>query len=148
MGHKIGGRFELGELIAQGGMGAVYKGRDVSTGESVAIKHLKSEFVQHDPSLVERFEREGAALRQLNHPNVVKMLATNQEEHHHYLVMEYVGGGSLAQRLKQEPQLPIEYTLQVALDLTDALIRAHRLKILHRDVKPSNILLDESGTPR
>jgi predicted ATPase/predicted negative regulator of RcsB-dependent stress response len=84
----------------------------------------------------------------LNHPNIVKVLATLQEDHQQYIVMEYVGGGSLEEALKQQPQMPVQRVLQIALDLSDALTRAHRLNIIHRDLKPANILLSEDEMPR
>ena len=82
-------------LLGHGGMGNVYRGIDTQTGEPVAIKVLKPEIVSSNPDMVERFVREGEALRQLNHPNIVRMLAASQQDDHYYLVMEYVGGGSL-----------------------------------------------------
>src|SRR5262245_1080376 len=148
MGEIIGGHFEIGAQLGQGGMGTVYRGVDVQTGEPVAIKLLRPEVVAHNSSLVERFVREGEALRRLNHPNIVKMLAMVNEKDLHYLVMEYVGGGSLEDLLFQVERLPIERTLQIGLDLADALTRAHHLRIIHRDLKPANVLLAEDGTAR
>jgi non-specific serine/threonine protein kinase/serine/threonine-protein kinase PknK len=144
----IAGHFELGEFINQGGMGAVYKGRDQRTGQTVAIKHLKREVVGADSGLIERFVREGEALRALNHPNIVKLLGADKLDTGHYLVMEYVGGGSLAELLARHGKLSVERTLRIGLELSDALARAHYLRIIHRDLKPANILLTEDGTPR
>ncbi|MCL4877240.1 MAG: protein kinase [Anaerolineae bacterium] len=148
MGEIIAGRFELGEVIGQGGMGLVYHGHDLQLEQDVAIKTIKKEVMMEDPELMERFEREGEALRQLNHPNIVKMISTVQENEEYYLVLEYVEGGSLLDLLRKSPQLPIERILQIGLDLADALTRAHRLKIIHRDIKPANILLTKDGVPR
>jgi NarL family two-component system response regulator LiaR len=97
---------------------------------------------------VERFRLEGEALRKLNHPNIVKVLATAEEDGQHYIVMEYVTGGSLADLLKRQPKLPVDRAVGIALELSDALSRAHHLDILHRDIKPANILLAEDGAPR
>src|SRR5579859_5707482 len=144
----IADRFELGEVIAQGGMGAVYHGVDRKTGQPVAIKRLNRELLETDGPLLARFAREGEALRRLDHRNIVKLLATAEQDGEHYLVLEYVGGGSLADRLLHEPRLPIGQTLAIALELADALAQAHHLKIIHRDLKPSNVLLAEDGTPR
>jgi serine/threonine protein kinase len=144
----IGGRFQLDHVIGQGGIGEVYYGFDRDTQEPVAVKALKSHVVEQDPKLLERFRREGAALKELDHPNIVKMLATIEDGGHHYLVMEYVSGGSLYDLLRQAGKLPIERVLYIALDLCDALTRAHRLKIIHRDIKPANVLLAPDGTPR
>ena len=135
-------------LLGQGGMGNVYRGIDTQTGEPVAIKALKPEIVASNPDLVERFVREGEALRQLNHPNIVKLLAAAEQDNQHYLVMEFVDGGSLRDLIKQEKPLSISRILELALDLADALTRAHRLNIIHRDLKPANVLLAQDGTPR
>ncbi len=115
-------------------MGTVYRGRDTQTNDLIAIEVLKHDFLRHNPALVERFIYEGEALRQLNHPNIVQLLATVTENGRYYLILEYVSGGTLADLLEQHPQLPIEHVLNIALELTDALVRAHHLKILHRDI--------------
>lgn len=148
MTNLIGGRFQRGELLGEGGMGAVYRGVDTLTDETVAIKRLKHDIIAQDPDIVERFKREGEALRQLNHPNIVKMLAAFQEDDQHYLVMEYIPGGSLYDLLHHTSSLSVEHTLRIALELTDALTRAHHLNIIHRDLKPANVLIAEDGTPR
>ena len=146
--HLIAGRFELGYFIREGGVGRVYKGRDTRSGEPVAIKVLRPEVIVDAPDLVERFRREGEVLRGLNHPNIVKVLSTREEGGQAYIVMEYEAGGSLADLMRRQPQLPVERALRIALEVADALARAHHLNIIHRDIKPGNILLAEDGTPR
>ncbi|MCL5999120.1 MAG: protein kinase, partial [Chloroflexi bacterium] len=151
--RRIANRYELGKLIGRGGMGQVYQGLDLRTNTPVAIKVLRPDAVYTTPELVERFRREGDALRRLNHPNIVKVLDIIDEgnqngEQYHYIVMEYVAGGSLAGLLQRQPQLPVERALAIALELSDALARTHHLNIVHRDIKPGNILLAEDGTPR
>lgn len=141
-------RFELGELIARGAMGAVYHGVDRQTGQRVAIKRLRPDLAADKPELVLRFMLEGEILSRLNHPNIVKMLAVEPAGEEHYIVMEYVGGGSLRLLLRREPQPPLPRVLNILLELTDALSRAHHLKIIHRDLKPENVLIAEDGTPR
>jgi serine/threonine protein kinase/tetratricopeptide (TPR) repeat protein len=152
MVKRIGDRFEIDDgtksVLGAGGMGTVYRGVDTQTGEMVAIKELKLEVMHSTPDVLERFEREADALRMLNHPNIVKVLASFSETDHHYIVMEYVTGGSLRDILDETPQFSIEHVLEISLDLADALTRAHRLKIIHRDIKPANVLLAEDGTPR
>ena len=150
MGERkiIANRFEMSDFIAQGGMGAVFRGRDLQTGQPAAIKLLKPNVVAENPNIIDRFVREGEALRRLDHPNIVKMLAAVSEGDEHYLVMEYVGGGSLRDLLRSRSQLPVTRVVKIALELADALSRAHHLKIIHRDIKPDNVLLDEDGTPR
>jgi serine/threonine protein kinase len=144
----IAGRYRIERLIGEGGIGQVFYGTDLQTNEPVAVKALKPHVIEQNPNLLERFRREGEALKALNHPNIVKMLAAFEEDEQHYIVMEYVSGGSLYDILKQQRKLPIERVLYIALDLCDALTRAHRLKIIHRDIKPANVLLAPDGTPR
>jgi serine/threonine protein kinase/tetratricopeptide (TPR) repeat protein len=146
--EHIVGRYEVIEELGAGGMGTVYRGTDTQTSQVVAIKLLRPDVVAADPDMVERFAREAEALRQLNHPNIVKVLDTAEENNHHYIIMEYVGGGSLRDLLSEQPQLPVKKAAGIALELADALTRAHHLKIIHRDLKPANILLAEDGTPR
>jgi CheY-like chemotaxis protein/predicted Ser/Thr protein kinase len=144
----INGRYEIGQMVGGGGMGYVYLGTDILTGETVAIKQLRVEMRGSMSAMVERFLREGEALRKLNHPNIVKVLATSDEGEQHYIVMEYIGGGSLADLLSKQQQLPVDRVVSLGLELSDALSRAHHLHILHRDIKPANILLADDGTPR
>lgn len=143
----IGGLYQLHEQIGIGGMGTVYRGIDLKTNTEVAVKMLKPEAVQQDRRLIERFRREGEALRTLNHPNMVKMLDVIDEDDTHYLIMEYVPSGDLSHLLQNET-LSIHRTINIALDIADALTRAHRLNVIHRDLKPGNVLIAEDGTPR
>ncbi|HSM59080.1 MAG TPA: protein kinase [Candidatus Sulfomarinibacteraceae bacterium] len=140
-------RFEAGELLAVGGHAHVYHGRDRVTGQPVVIKRLKAELVVKDPDYVARFVREGEALRQLEHPNIVHMLAAYEEENQQQIVMEFVSGGTLRDLLDEGP-LPLSQALDIALELADALARAHHLNIIHRDLKPDNVLMAADGTPR
>jgi serine/threonine protein kinase len=144
----VANRFELDYLIGEGGVGRVYKGLDTQTGEPVAIKVLRPEVILDTPDLVERFRREGEVLRELNHPNIVTELAMFEEAGQHYIIMEYAPGGSLADLLRNQPQLPLERALAIGLEVADALARAHHLDVIHRDIKPGNILLAQDGTPR
>ena len=150
MAQIIGKRFKIenlaNDVLGQGGMGTVYRGLDLDTNQPVAIKALKPELAQ--PALIERFQREGRALRDLNHPHIVKMIASVEEVGQYYLVMEYVKGGSLRDLLDATPQPALPQVLDITLDLADALTRAHRLDIIHRDIKPANILLAEDGSLR
>jgi len=151
MKQRIGDRYEFDratDIIGRGGMGTVYKGIDTTTGQIVAIKQLKPDIIEDNPDFVERFTREAEALRRLNHPNIVTALDTLIEDDANYLIMEYVGGGSLWDEMQNTKPMPVSRVLQIALDLCDALTRAHRLKIVHRDLKPANILIAEDGTPR
>ncbi len=144
----IGGRYQRLDKLGSGGAGDVHRGLDTHTGEPIAIKCLRSDLITSNPQLLERFIREGEILRQLDHPNIVKMLAAIDEKGQHYIIMEYVAGGSLRDRLANEPPPSLENVLSIALDLTDALTHTHRQNIVHRDLKPSNVLLAESGAAR
>jgi serine/threonine protein kinase/tetratricopeptide (TPR) repeat protein len=149
MGEQvIAGRYAIENTIGQGGMGVVYRARDTRTGDVVAVKHLKPDVIKQDPDMVERFDREGIALRKLNHPNIVKVLETVQEDDNYYLVIEYVQGGALSEMLAKGVDFTLEQILNIALDIADALTRAHRLNIIHRDIKPANVLIAEDNTPR
>jgi serine/threonine protein kinase/tetratricopeptide (TPR) repeat protein/DNA-binding XRE family transcriptional regulator len=145
--EDTGARFVVGELLAEGAHGQVYRGEDLVTGQPVVIKRLKPH-LQEQPEVVARFLRESEALRQLNHPNIVKMLAAFAANGRHTIVMEFVPGGSLRQLLDQNGKLSEALSVDIALELADALSRAHHLDILHRDLKPDNVLLAADGSPR
>jgi predicted ATPase len=144
----VGQRYRIGELLGQGGMGAVFRAVDTATEESVALKLLTSASVTKDAAEIERFRREGEALRVLDHPNIVKVFDLFQDGDRHYLVMELVEGGSLEAMLRLGSPLPVERVLALGLDLSDALSRVHHLDIVHRDIKPANVLIAPDGTPR
>jgi predicted ATPase/Tfp pilus assembly protein PilF len=146
MGMQIAQRYTVEKLVGEGAMGEVYRGKDKQTGQTIAIKALKTSVAT--PELIQRFIREGEALRQLNHPNIVKVLGTHEESSRHFIILEYVGGGSLKDLLLSTPKLPVQQVLRIGLELADALTRAHLLDIVHRDIKPANVLLAEDGTPR
>ena len=141
-------RFVPQELLAMGGQGAVYRGHDRATGQPVAIKRLKPDMVDRHPDALARIVREGAILRQLQHPNIVGVLAAFEHAGQYSIVMEYMPGGSLRTPLEREPQLPLDRVLTIGLELADALSRAHHLGIIHRDLKPENVLVAADGTPR
>jgi serine/threonine protein kinase len=120
----IGDRYRISSLIAQGMMGPVYRGLDQQTERLVAIKALRPEILEQRPTLLERFLREGDALRQLDHPNIVNWLDVIEQDGVYYLVMDFVEGGSLDELLREQPQLPVERVLEIGLDLADALTTA------------------------
>jgi predicted ATPase/tetratricopeptide (TPR) repeat protein/predicted Ser/Thr protein kinase len=141
-------RFERRQLLAQGGMGAVYFGVDHQTGTAVAIKRLKPGLALTQPALLGRFLREAEILRKLDHPNIVKMIASERDGDQHQIVMEYVDGGSLRHLLRAERRLSVARAVGIVLELTDALSRAHHVGVIHRDIKPENVLLTKNGTPK
>jgi serine/threonine protein kinase len=148
----IANRFEIKDLekdlLKRGGMADVYRGSDTETGQVVAIKAIKSDIATSNPDLAARFVREGQALRQLDHPNIVKIVAAVEDEGQQYLIIEYVGGGSLRDLLDAQGALPVARATEIGIALANALLYAHRHGIIHRDLKPTNVLLTEDGTPR
>lgn len=144
----IGGRYELEQFLGEGGMGTVYRALDTQTGNQVALKLTKPEVLQRYPEQAERFRREAEALIALDHPNVVRILDALDDNGQYVIVMEYLPGGTLRDKLKEHKRLDIRYTLETALDLSDALTRTHRLKIIHRDVKPENVLFTAYDIPK
>jgi len=147
-GARISERFELGELIAEGGMGRVYSGHDLQTGERVAIKCLRTSHAAEHPESLIRFLREAEILGKLAHPNIVRRIAMVEAEERWHLVMEYLPGGSLRDLSRASPRLPVERVLRLGLEVADALARAHHLGIVHRDLKPDNVLIAADGTAR
>jgi serine/threonine protein kinase len=146
IGEKLNNRYSIASLLGEGGMGEVFLAADQQSGQQVAVKILSRQ-LSANPDALERFRREAETLRQLDHPNIVKFVDAFDHEGQYVIVMEYVPGGSLFDLLKQGP-LPIERSRQIALDLCDALIRAHRLNVIHRDIKPDNVLMAQDGTPK
>ncbi len=148
----IADRFEINDLekdlLGRGGMGVVYRATDTQSGETVAVKTLNAEVLSHEPNILERFRREGESLRQINHPNIVKFITAVESYGQHYLVMEYVDGGSLQDLLAKHRHLSSQRTIEIGIDLADALTHAHNLGIIYRDLKPANVLLTKNGLPR
>jgi eukaryotic-like serine/threonine-protein kinase len=142
-GTKLG-PYEILSAIGAGGMGEVYKARDARLDRIVAIKVLPMHLANR-AELRERFEREAKTIASLNHPHICVLHDIGQQDGIDYLVMEYLEGETLAQRL-QKGALPLEQVLQYAIEIADALDKAHRKGITHRDLKPSNIMLTKSGT--
>jgi serine/threonine protein kinase len=142
-GTKLG-PYEVFSAIGAGGMGEVYKARDTRLDRTVAIKVLPTHLANR-PELRERFEREAKTIASLNHPHICTLYDTGHQDDIDFLVMEYIEGETLAQRL-QKGSLPIQQVLQYAIEISDALDKAHRTGITHRDLKPGNIMLTKSGS--
>src|ERR1700693_5793784 len=138
------GPYEILSAIGAGGMGEVYKARDTRLDRTVAIKVLPTHLAGR-AELRERFEREAKTIARLNHPHICALYDIGQQDGIDYLVMEYLEGETLAQRL-QKGALPMEQALQFAIEISDALDKAHRKGITHRDLKPGNIMLTKTGT--
>jgi serine/threonine-protein kinase len=142
-GRRLG-PYEIISAIGAGGMGEVYKARDTRLDRIVAIKVLPAHLADR-AELRERFEREAKTIASLNHPHICTLYDTGHQDEINYLVMEYIEGETLAQRLIKGP-LPLAQVLQFAIEISDALDKAHRKGVTHRDLKPGNIMLTKSGT--
>jgi serine/threonine-protein kinase len=138
------GRYELHRRLARGGMADVFLARDQLLDRPVAVKVLFPEFAT-DPSFVERFRREAQSAANLNHPNIVAVYDWGQEEGTYFIVMEYVEGRSLADILRSEGPLHPQRAAEIASDIAAALGFAHRNGVIHRDIKPGNVLVSPNG---
>jgi serine/threonine protein kinase/Tol biopolymer transport system component len=138
------GPYEILSAIGAGGMGEVYRARDTRLERIVAVKILP-DHLSDRAELRERFEREARTVASLNHPHICTLHDIGHQDGIDYLVLEYLEGETLAERLKKGP-LPLDQVLQYAIEISDALDKAHRKGITHRDLKPGNIMLTKSGT--
>src|SRR5438552_2749890 len=137
-------QLEIIELLGQGGMGTVYKARQPQLDRFVALKILSAE-LSRDPAFAERFSREAKALARLNHPNIVGVYDFGQAGDFYYFIMEYVDGMNLWQMEQAKKPLAPEEALAIVPKICDALQYAHEEGIVHRDIKPGNILIDKKG---
>ena len=138
------GPYEILAPLGEGGMGKVYKARDTRLDRLVAIKLLQAD-ISDSPELQERFEREARAVASLNHPHICTLYDIGHHDNADFLVMEYLEGETLAQRLDTGP-LPLEDVLRYATEIADALDKAHSKGVIHRDLKPANIMLTSTGS--
>ena len=140
----LNGRYEVESRLGEGGMAKVFAGTDRLLGRKVAVKVLSSQYAQ-DRTFVERFRREAQAAAGLNHPNVVSVFDTGSDDGVHYIVMEHVEGRTLADIIGEEGALRPARAIEIAVDVCRALDTAHEKGMVHRDVKPGNILLTPDG---
>ena len=146
IGKKLDGRYLIESLIGVGGMANVYRGKDIQTGNIIAVKVLKPELMDNE-ELVRRFKNESKAISILNHPNIVKVYDVSVSDNLQYIVMEYVDGITLKEYLKQRGgALTWKETVHFATQILAALDHAHNKGIIHRDVKPQNIMLLADGS--
>ena len=141
-GTKLG-PYEVLSPIGAGGMGEVYKARDTRLDRTVAIKVLPEHIAKRE-DLRARFEREARAVASLNHPHICMLHDIGNQDGAGYMVMEYIEGETLAARI-EKGALPLDQALKLATQIADALDRAHRAGVTHRDVKPQNIMLTRDG---
>jgi eukaryotic-like serine/threonine-protein kinase len=143
----LGSRYEIGETLGYGGMAEVHRGRDVRLGREVAVKVLRADLAR-DPSFQARFRREAQAAASLNHPAIVAVYDTGEEDvygNQPYIVMEYVEGRTLRDVLKTEGRLMPRRAMEIVADVCAALDFSHRNGIIHRDVKPGNVMITWTG---
>jgi serine/threonine protein kinase len=131
------GPYQVVAFVGAGGMGEIYKARDTRLDRTVALKILPQ---TNDPDRRQRFEREARAISQLQHPHICTLFDVGNQDGVEYLVMEYLEGQTLAQRLERGP-LPLSDLLRCVAEIAGALDHAHRAAICHRDLKPANIML-------
>jgi eukaryotic-like serine/threonine-protein kinase len=144
IGTLIGERFRLEEKVGSGGMSSVYRAFDPTLERRVAIKMMHRD-ISSDPDQLERFRREARAVAQLNHPHVVTVIDAGEDEGAPYIVFEYVEGETLKERIRRLGRLPIDEAIAYAIEIGRALECAHTHKLVHRDVKPQNVLIDPDG---
>ncbi|NLO16490.1 MAG: serine/threonine protein kinase, partial [Clostridiales bacterium] len=140
IGKRLADRYEILEKIGEGGMALVYRARDLRTGHDVAVKFLRPEF--HDnPEFVSSFHREATAASKMSHHNIVNLLDVGDDEHNLYIVIEHVDGKTLKEIIRERGKLPQDVACQIVIRILSALQHAHAAGIIHRDIKPQNILV-------
>lgn len=144
---QVVGNYELVAKIAEGGMGAIYRGRDLQTGQTVAVKVMPPHMAAN-PVLLKRFEQEFRAASRLDHPNIVRAIDYGDGGSSPYLVMEFVEGESLGQKLEREGRMPEADAIRIIAQVAQGLHRAHKQNLVHRDVKPDNILIRTDGVAK
>ena len=137
-------RYRQVRRIASGGMGTVYEGVDERLARRVAIKFLKEEYAE-DPQFVERFGREARAAASLDHPNIAQVFDTGQHGGRHFIVMEFLDGEDLGHMLREDCRLPADVAVSVTAQVCSALAAAHAAGVVHRDIKPGNVLVRADG---
>ncbi|UOF89204.1 Stk1 family PASTA domain-containing Ser/Thr kinase [Fodinisporobacter ferrooxydans] len=144
IGRKLGNRYEVEERLGGGGMAVVYRGVDTLLNRNVSIKVLRSQFAG-DEEFVYRFRREAQAAASLSHPNIVNIYDVGTDDEDHFIVMEYIDGCTLKEKIESLGALQAEEAVRIAKQICDALEHAHAHNIVHRDIKPHNILISKDG---
>lgn len=144
IGKILGNRYHIQELIGEGGMALVYKAECSKLCRAVAVKILRPQYAS-DVDFVERFRREARAAASLSHPNVVNIYDVGQEDELDYIVMEYIPGDNLKSLIRKEAPFTIKRALEITRQIAEALNHAHQRNIIHRDIKPHNILVTPDG---
>ena len=143
-GTVLGDRYEIIEKIGSGGMAMVYRGKDKKLDRYVTVKVLREEFIGDD-EFIDRFRSEARSAARLSHPNIVRVYDVGEDGEVSYILMEYIHGDTLKQAIRQKAPFDSRSTLNVAIQIASALSQAHRAHIVHRDIKPQNILVGTDG---
>ncbi|MEA2478591.1 MAG: hypothetical protein QOJ07_513 [Thermoleophilaceae bacterium] len=144
MGDSVG-RWRIGAMLGEGGMGRVFRAVD-ATGTEVALKIVKADLAS-DSTFRRRFDREAKIAQRVLHPHVVPVIETGEQDGIPYLAQEFIGGGSLEDRIKKDGVLPLAEAVRICTAVASGLDALHTQGLIHRDVKPANILLGSDGTP-
>ncbi|MCM1371209.1 MAG: Stk1 family PASTA domain-containing Ser/Thr kinase [Clostridium sp.] len=144
-GQKINDRYQIIRTIGEGGMANVYLAHDIILDRDVAVKVLRGDLA-NDEKFVRRFQREAMSASSLSHPNIVEMYDVGEDDGNYYIVMEYVEGKTLKSLVKRRGALTLPEVIDIMLQLTSAVTCAHESYIIHRDIKPQNVLIKEDGT--
>lgn len=144
VGKVLAKRYELIEKIAEGGMARVYRGRDLILKRTVAVKVLKDQMTG-DAGFIRRFEREAQSAAGLSHPHIVNIYDVGEENGTNFMVMEYVDGKNLKEYIREKGRLPVHEAVKIVQQIAEALEQAHAAGVVHRDIKPQNILFSRSG---
>src|SRR5687768_11706539 len=144
VGMCLNGRYRLDAQIGAGGMSTVFRAFDTTLERRVAVKLMHRE-IASDSDQLERFRREARSVAQLNHPHIVGVIDAGEEDGRPYIVFEYVEGETLKERIRRLGRLPIDEAIAYAIEIGRALECAHAHKLVHRDVKPQNVLIDPDG---
>jgi hypothetical protein len=147
VGMQLSGRYRLDARIGSGGMSTVYRAFDLTLERPVAIKLMHRE-IASDSDQLERFRREARAVARLSHPHIVGVIDAGEDEHRPYIVLEYVEGETLKERIRRMGRLPIDEAIAYAIEIARAVGCAHGHQIVHRDIKPQNVLIDAEGSAK
>jgi serine/threonine-protein kinase len=145
VGHLFAGRYEIQSVLGQGGMGIVYKAQDRDLDDVVAIKTLRSDALSADPTLLDRFKQEIRLARRITHPNILRTHDLGETNGLRYLSMEFVKGITLKHLVDQEQLIPTPVALRIAKQICAGLAAAHEVGVIHRDIKPQNIIIEPTG---
>lgn len=144
IGKLLGGRYQIEEKIGEGGMAKVYRSRDILLNRVVTVKILKEQFAG-DQEFIRRFRREAQAAACLSHPHIVNIFDVGEEQDIYYIVMEYVEGKTLKDLIREKGRLPVSEAVELTRQISEALIHAHAARVIHRDIKPQNIIISRRG---